>query len=70
MVEGSPSVCELSHLLERFGGSVRGQKAGDDNGRDVSEPLAREVNLLDQFLAPQLFDLQRVAIETAHSHRS
>ena len=34
----------------------------------MSELLAREVNLLDRFLAPQLLDLKRVAIEAAGSH--
>ena len=67
-MEGSLHVCELSHLLERFGGSVRGQKTGDDDSREVSEALAREVDLLDRFLAPQLLDLERMAIESAHSH--
>ena len=34
----------------------------------MSESLAREVDLLDRFLAPQLLDLKRVAIEAAGSH--
>ena len=40
----------------------------DDGGGDTQAPLAREIDLLDRFLALQLLDLKRVAIEAAGSH--
>ena len=53
-------------VLERFCCRVRTDEAGNDGGREHGETLAREVDGFDRLLAPQLLDLERVAVKTAN----
>ena len=54
-------------VLERRGCRIRGEQAPDDHGGSRAKSLGREVDLLDGFLAAQLLDLKRMAIDTAGS---
>ena len=50
--------------LERFGLCVGADQAGDDNSRGHCEVFAREINRLDWLFAPQLLNLEWMAIKT------
>ena len=51
--------------LERLGGCVGAEEAGNDHGRRGAKLLAREVDGLDGLVAPELQDVERVAVEAA-----
>ena len=57
-------------VLERLGRCVVADEAGDDGGGEHSEALVREIDRFDRLLAPQLLDLEGVAVETANESRT
>ena len=55
--------------LERLGGRVGAEEAGHDHGGHGTELLAREVDGLNGLVAPELQDVERVAVEAAGHKR-
>ena len=51
--------------LERLGCCIRADQTGNHDNRSNAQTLVREVNQLDWLLAPQLLDLERMAVNTA-----
>ena len=54
-----------SGALERSGRRILTDEARDNNGGEVGEALAREVNRINRLVAAQLLDPKRVAVEAA-----